>query len=140
MMNSVVSFFTIIYLMLGCGSNVTPTVTGTLEVKVSIGPLCGIVPANLPPSNNPCGLSDADMDAFYAGYELVVNSSQTNLVINEQKLNRTGVVSMNLPVGDYNVTVSPNPFPTLENKSPLPVKIVENQKTKVTISIQTGIR
>lgn len=137
-MNTLFLNFCLLLLIGSCNKEKAPAPeTGTLEVKVSVGPLCGTINPSLPQTNNPCGLSDEDVDEIYGQYKVIVEKGNSRY---EKKMDRKGVVSFELPADVYSVKVAPNPYPTPENKEPLAVTIMATQKSKLKIDIQTGVR
>lgn len=57
---------------------------GTVEGKFSIGPLCGIEPANADESH-PCGFSFEQLDAIYSKYKIQIIDASTAKVVAEKK-------------------------------------------------------
>jgi hypothetical protein len=81
---------------------------GVIQGKVTVGPLCGTVPAGLDPNrDNPCGLSDADLNAIYGDYKVVVSPtiSSDKVTAQEKVLDKSGAFVFEIPTGEYKVQV-----------------------------------
>lgn len=82
--------------------------TGIIKGKLTIGPLCGTVPAGTEPNrDNPCGLSDAELNSIYGEYKVVVSptNSSEKTTTREKILDKTGLFDFEIPSGDYKVQV-----------------------------------
>jgi hypothetical protein len=131
--------------LLSCGlTEVEPS--STINGKVSIGPLCGIVPeesSGIQKSGNPCGLSDAQMDSVYSKYSVVLKNSN-NLLIAEQILNKNGKFSFLVEEGSYKLSVESSKvnFSTFNQESNIKkeVKITKNSISSFEFFINTGIQ
>jgi hypothetical protein len=122
-----------------CTTVESPAEVGTLYGTAVIGPLCGIVPANMPPSDNPCGFTDAQMDNAYGYYKVVAKTRENDKVVAEKKLDRTGQFSFELPIGEYKVNIEPNTLGVSTNKDQIAI-ITKDNKVRVAINFQTGQR
>ncbi len=122
-----------------CASVETAGEVGTLNGTAVVSPLCGTVPADTPPSNNPCGFTDTQMDNAYSNYKVVVKTNENDKVVAEKKLDRTGQFSFELPVGQYKVNIEPNVLGISANKNQN-VMIIKDLKVGVIINFQTGIQ
>lgn len=113
---------------------------GTVEGKFSIGPLCGIEPANADESH-PCGLSFEQLDAIYGKYTVQIIDASTAKVVAEKKMDRTGIYSFSIPDGLYNLDYQPHVTTTSKvQKLPTGFKVSAGQKTTMDINIDTGLR
>jgi hypothetical protein len=135
-----------LFLMFGCeGVAVLPD-TGTVEGKVSIGPLCGIVPAVVN-NSNPCGFSDDQLNQIYSKYKVAISGMVDGKSITKEfVLNKTGIFSFEVPTGSYKVEVilpdgSVNQNGLMSaNDLKKDVTVSKNQVTKVDLEVSTGIR
>ena len=123
-----------LFLFQGCeNQNLFNGGIGTLQGKVSIGPLCPV--ERIPP--DPACQPTAET---YKAYPVSVWSANMNAKILDLTPSLDGSYSVSLPFGTYNIV--------LENKSPgiggsnLPalVDINKDAPTEFDISIDTGIR
>lgn len=113
---------------------------GTLEGRFTIGPLCGIEPANAD-ENHPCGLSFEQLDAIYGKYTVQLINASTGKVVAEKKMDRTGLYSFSVPDGMYNLEYQPHVSTTNKvQKLPTGFKVSAGEKTTIDISIDTGLR
>jgi hypothetical protein len=100
--------------LIGCSQqSVEPT--AEIAGKVTIGPLCGTIPADdevdVSLNDNPCGLSDNQLDDIYNKYTVTVTTS-ADKVIASQKLDHTGEYEFQVSFGEYILAVVPE-NPTL---------------------------
>lgn len=113
--------------------------TGTFEAKVTVAPLCPIQRID---DLNPCGLTDAQIDAIYKQYNISISSSENTkfqtLII---QLDRTGTFRRILPVGKYKVEVimPVGAFPKTGSNFQ-EISIIKNEVKVVEFTINTGIR
>ncbi len=135
----------ILIALMGCGlAEVEPL--SVVEGKVTVGPLCGIVPAgqaSTTKSNNPCNISDAELDRIYGEYSVVIKDNKNN-TISQKKLDRTGLFSFEVNEGAYllNVESSVNNIILFNQKENLEKSITatKTQKQYLEFNINTGIR
>jgi len=128
----------------GCaGENIEAnTVVGFIEGKITIGPLCSVVSANM--VGNPCGYTDAQMNEIYGAYKVVTTSS--NLTTKKElTLDKTGIFKFAIPEGDYELVVQKVDGSMIgingeKSKVISSAKVLKNQVTKLEINIDTGIR
>lgn len=96
----------ILVTLIGC-SVVEIQPKGTVEGKVTIGPLCGFAPdsASLAKGENPCGMTNEEVDAIYGQYFIVLNNLaiNSNSIPQRKKLDRTGLFSFEAQEGDYSL-------------------------------------
>lgn len=104
----------ILFTLVGCSvAEIQPK--GTVEGKVTIGPLCGFATdsASLAKGGNPCGMTNDEVDAIYGQYSIVLSNSVTNSIPQRKKLDRTGLFSFEAQEGDYSLNLEssiPNAF------------------------------
>jgi hypothetical protein len=117
---------------------------GIVEGKVTIGPLCGNIPAGTT-GTNPCGFTDEQMDQVYSKYKVAIYSeSNPKTALKEVVLNRTGAFSFEVPVGGYSVeVVLPQGSTTntqLGSELKKAVSITKGQVTTISLYVSTGIK
>jgi hypothetical protein len=119
-----------IIFLIACTSETVTPVTGSLDVKVTIGPLCPV---------EPCKKTASEFTAIYEAYSFVI----TKAVVLEQKISYNGTngsfKSNNIAVGDYELNIKPENFFT-KRGFPIAVKIEKDKVTNLTIDVDTGIR
>jgi hypothetical protein len=146
-MKHLIVIFGILIFTLGCESlAVEPTETGSIEGKVSIGPLCGNIPI-ASNNSNPCGWTDEQINGFYSKYKVAVSGVVNGKTIsNEFVLNKTGKFSFEVPVGSYKVEVitpEGSQSSTLSGNLDSRIKsvsVMKNQITVVDLIVDTGIK
>ncbi len=136
----------ILFLFTNC-EGVDVSLIGTIEGTVTIGPLCGIVPAGTAGGdrNNPCGLSDEALNKIYSEYKIVLSATNAPQVkLKDFVLDRTGIFKFEIPEGDYQVEVQKVDGSAVginnSQKNTTPAKVIKNQTTKIDINVGTGIR
>ena len=120
---------------------------GIVEGKVTVGPLCGNIPAETT-GTNPCGFSDEQINQIYSNYKVAIYSENApKVAIKEVTLNKTGSFSFQVPTGAYSVEVilpagsMLNNQPTLlGNELKKTVSITKSQVTTISLSVNTGIQ
>ena len=115
--------------------------TGTLQGRVTIGPLCPVEPCNLPPER---------VAQIYTARRIIVYQQPTGIRIAETPLNADGTYSLTLLPGNYLVDVSDadgNPLPLdparrpfVGSANPKEVEIRAGAITVLDFDIDTGIR
>ncbi|MFN3488405.1 MAG: hypothetical protein ACK4YV_04700 [Emticicia sp.] len=130
----------LLYLVFGCeSSEIATEEMGTFEVKVTVAPLCPIQKID---DSNPCGLTDAQIDAIYKQYNVNISATENtkfqSLIV---QLDRTGTFKRTLPVGKYKVEVimPAGAFPKTGSNSQ-EITIGKNETKVVEFFINTGIR
>lgn len=117
-----------------CTTEIVSLDTGSLDIKVTIGPLCPTEPCNRPAD---------DIKKVYESYSFVLTNAATKSVILEQKLSYNGTngafKSNNLAVGEYEMNINPSNIFT-KRGFPKTVKIEKDKTTSLEIDIDTGIR
>ena len=117
-----------------CSTESNEPETGSLDIKVTIGPLCPV---------EPCTNSAEQTKQIYEAYSFVVSDAKTKKTVLEQKITHNGTNGLmnatSIPVGEYELDVKPKTFFSQE-KFPQTFKIEKNVTTKLNIDIDTGIR
>ena len=133
-MKSCIILSMLLIAMIGCSSQaITPDI-GSLDLKVTIGPLCPIEPCNRPVD---------DIRKIYESYSFTVKDTKTGKVVLEKNLTYNGtngvLKNTDMVVGEYELDVAPSSIIT---KRSFPQKfIIEKGKiTQLEISIDTGLR
>lgn len=120
--------------LMACASEVVSPDTGSLEVKVTIGPLCPV---------EPCNKTAAELKTIYEAYSFIITNSTSKAVVLEQKLTYNGtnglMKSTNVAIGEYELTISPESFFT-KKSFPKTIKIEKDKVTSLEIDIDTGLR
>lgn len=130
-------------IIFGCESvNIEADNIGTIEGKVTIGPLCPVVSVNT--VGNPCGYTDAQMNAIYGAYEVVVTAAN-QASKKELTLDKSGIFTFDIPEGSYEVAVQKVDGSAIgvsgqKSTEAMTAKVVKNQVSRLEISIDTGIR
>ncbi len=124
-----VKFFGLALVALLIGGCAGTRQAGTLEGKVSIGPLCPVEPCNLPPEQ---------VSKAYTSRNITILAEDMATVVAQEPLGADGGYRVELPAGTYYVTVRPGGI----GGQPYPQKtvILANQTTGLNISVDTGIR
>lgn len=108
--------------------------------KVLITPLCGIVPADVNTDVHPCGFTKSELDKIYGTYRVVLKSV-TQQILKEQVLDATGTFSFSVKEGEYIIDViSDNPTGNPPTGMAQKVTVGKNQKIKIDLVVNTGIR
>lgn len=112
-----------------CNNRAVTIEEGTLELQVSIGPLCPVAP---------CNLTETEKEIRYGAYTLIItNKAQKD--ISFQKKVTIANISQKMPVGDYEISILPNTIFSGRG-FPKDVKIEKDKTTNLVIDIDTGIR
>jgi len=114
---------------------------GTIQGKVTIGPLCPVEPCNLPPE---------EIAQVYLARKVIIYEQATKIKVTERILNEDGEYSISLKPGGYIVDISDAkgdelPLdlakrPRLGNAIPREVELKAGEKVVVDFDIDTGIR
>lgn len=131
----------ILLFMFGCANITTVAPNGTIEGKVTIAPLCGS--ASLTNNvDNPCGLTNEEIDGIYKKYSVVLTS--INASLNQKKvLNHTGLFSFDVPEGEYTLVIESElpdalRFSSAANTQKI-IKIKSGEKQSFQLSVNTGL-
>ncbi|MCU0325885.1 MAG: hypothetical protein MUF45_11635 [Spirosomaceae bacterium] len=142
-MKTKLSLIVLLAIIFGCeGVNIEADNIGSIEGKVTIGPLCPVVSVNT--AGNPCGYSDAQMNAIYGAYKVVVTAAN-QATKKESTLDKSGVFKFDIPEGSYEVAVQKVDGSVIgvsgqKSTEVLTTKVVKSQVSRLEISIDTGIR
>lgn len=120
--------------ILSCSTKTITPDTGSIDIKVTIGPLCPI---------EPCNKTAAELKSIYESYSFVISNPSSKAVVLEQKLTYNGtngaMKSTNLAVGEYELNIKPENFFT-KRGFPKTIKIEKDKTTSLEIDIDTGLR
>jgi hypothetical protein len=116
-------------LMLACAGTTIAPEEGSLDIKVSIGPICPV---------EPCTKTDAEKEQIYAAYSLIITSKTNRLLTYEKKASINSILQT-MPVGEYEIDISPKNIFN-RNTFPITVKVEKGKITSLKIDIDTGIR
>jgi hypothetical protein len=120
--------------MFACSTEIIAPETGSLDISVSIGPLCPV---------EPCKKTAEEIKMIYEAYSFVVKDTKSNTIVLEQKITHNGTNGIlnatSIAVGEYELDVKPQ---TLFTKSGFPklFTIQKDKTTKLEVDIDTGIR
>lgn len=128
--------------LFGCES--VAVEAGIVEGKVTIGPLCGNIPAGTT-GTNLCGFTDEQMDQIYSKYKVAIYSeSNPKTALKEVVLNRTGSFSFEVPTGGYSVEVilPQGSVAATQMGSELKkiVSVTKSFVTTISLNVNTGIQ
>ena len=133
-MKSYLILSTIFLTLIACSSqSITPDI-GSLDLKVTIGPLCPV---------EPCNRNADDIRKVYEAYTFIVKEAKTGKIVLEKTLTYNGtnalLKSTDMSIGEFELDFSPKSF---FNKQgfPRPFIIEKSKITQLNISIDTGIR
>lgn len=117
---------------------------GIVEGKVTVGPLCGNIPAGTT-GTNPCGFTDEQMDQVYSKYKVAIYSeSSPKTALKEVILNRTGAFSFEVPTGGYSVEVvlpqGSVASTQLGSELKKTVSVTKSMVTTISLNVNTGIQ
>ena len=127
----VISFLMVV--ILACTTEGITPETGTIDIKLTVGPLCPV---------EPCNKSMGELKQIYESYSFVISNPITKSIVSEQKVvfkDNYGGVKSNLTVGEYELDITPKTIFTKQG-FPKTVVIEKNKVTELDISIDTGIR
>jgi hypothetical protein len=141
-MKNIMLLLVVFLSLFGCEN--VPIDAGIVEGKVTIGPLCGNMPAGTT-GNNPCGFTDEQMDQVYSKYKVAIYSeSSPKAALKEVVLNRTGAFSFEVPTGGYSVEVEipqgSAPSTQLGSELKKTVSISKSKVTTISLNVNTGIQ
>ena len=140
-MKNIMSLLVAFLFLFGCEN--VPIDAGIVEGKVTIGPLCGNIPA-MTPGTNPCGFTDEQMNQVYSKYKVAIYSvNSPKVVLKEVVLNRTGTFSFEVPTGGYSVEVlipqGSAAITQLGSELKKTVSISKSKVTTISLNVNTGI-
>jgi len=121
-------------ILFACTTKTIVPETGSIDIKVTIGPLCPV---------EPCNKTTEELKLIYESYSFVITNPKTKMVVLEQKLIHNGtnglMKSSNIAVGEYELNIKPENFFT-KRGFPKTIKIGKDKTTSLEIDIDTGIR
>jgi hypothetical protein len=128
--------------------NIEVSASAVIQGNVTIGPLCGTVPAGTEANrDNPCGLSDTEMNAIYGDYKVVLSpgNSQIKGASSEKILDKTGKFSFQIPSGQYRIQIlrkdGSEVLPASEkNILSKTFSIAQNEVMEVSLHIEKNIK
>ncbi|MFY7911406.1 MAG: hypothetical protein ACOVO2_17720 [Emticicia sp.] len=131
-------FFIIIGLsmlfLIACAGETVLLGTGSLDIKVTIGPLC---------STEPCNRPVEDIRKVYEAYTFTVTDTKLNKQVLEKQLTYNGtngvLKSTSLTAGEYELSIKPETIFT-KKSFPQTFKIEKDKTTSLEINIDTGLR
>lgn len=133
-MKNYIILSTMFLFLISCSSQtITPDI-GSLDLKVTIGPLCSV---------EPCNRNADDIRKVYEAYTFTIKEAITRKVVLEKTLTYDGTCgvlkSTNISIGAFEIDFSPKSF---FNKQgfPRPFIIEKSKTTQLEILIDTGIR
>lgn len=134
MRKMILVWLSIVAIFMACTAEEITPATGSLDVSVSVGPLCPV---------EPCNISADKIKAVYETYGFVVTNVSTKKVVLEQKISYNGtkgvLKSASIPVGEYEIDITPKNVITSRG-FPKTFTIEKDKTTVLDISIDTGIR
>ena len=120
--------------LIACSSQTITPDMGSLDLKVTIGPLCPV---------EPCNRTADDIRKVYEAYTFTVKETKTGKVVLEKTLTYNGtngvLKSTDMSVGEYELDFSPKSLFTKQG-FPRLFNIEKSKTTQLDISIDTGIR
>ena len=124
----------ILVTLFACSSQTITPDMGSLDLKVTIGPLCPL---------EPCNKTTDDIRKVYEAYAFTIKDTKTGKVVLEKKLTYNGtngvLKSTDILVGEYELDVTPSSFFTKRN-FPQTFIIEKGKITQLEVLIDTGIR
>lgn len=132
------TYWFFIFILIGCAAvDVKPL--GIVEGKVSIGPLCGY--ALDPNSDNPCRLTNEELDRIYGEYTVVVSAENGGSIL-RKKLDRTGTFLFEVEEGIYNIYLESSVQNALafsaKTNIEKTVKVSSQQRVFIELNVNTG--
>lgn len=133
-MKNFILFSMILVTLFACSSQAITPEVGSLDLKVTIGPLCPI---------EPCNRTTDDIRKVYEAYAFTIKDTKTGKVVLEKKLTYNGtngvLKSTDILVGEYELDVTPSSVFTKKN-FPQTFIIEKGKTTQLEVLIDTGIR
>lgn len=121
-------------ILIACSSQTITPDMGSLDLKVTIGPLCPV---------EPCNRTADEIRKVYEAYAFTVKDTKTGKIVLEKNLTYNGtngvLKSTDVLVGEYELDVTPSSIFTKRN-FPQTFIIEKGKTTQLNISIDTGIR
>ena len=133
-MKNFILFSMILVTLFACSSQTITPDMGSLDLKVTIGPLCPL---------EPCNKTTDDIRKVYEAYAFTIKDTKTGKVVLEKKLTYNGtngvLKSTDILVGEYELDVTPSSIFT-KKKIPQTFIIEKGKTTQLEVLIDTGIR
>ena len=124
----------ILVALFACSSQAIAPEIGSLDLKVTIGPLCPL---------EPCNKTTDDIRKVYEAYAFTVKDTKTGKLVLEKSLSYNGtngvLKSTDILVGEYELDVAPSSIFTKRN-FPQTFIIEKGKTTQLEVLIDTGIR
>lgn len=124
----------ILVALFACSSQAIAPEIGSLDLKVTIGPLCPL---------EPCNKTTDDIRKVYEAYAFTIKDTKTGKVVLEKNLTYNGtngvLKSTDILVGEYELDVAPSSIFTKRN-FPQTFIIEKGKTTQLEVLIDTGIR
>lgn len=120
-----IAFLAFALLLFGCASQAQK---GTLEGRITIGPLCPV---------EPCHLTQEQIDQAYTSRSIIIYASDRTTIIRQISIPAGGNYNISLNPGTYFVTIHPGgigDYPFQE------IIVSSNQTTRLDLNVDTGIR
>lgn len=133
-MKKMTIFGFLMVVMFACSTETIAPEMGSLDIKVTIEPLCPV---------EPCNKTVEQYRQIYEAYSFIITNVSTKKVIMEQKISYNGTNGLlnatNIEVGEYELDLKPQSFFS-KDSFPKTFKIEKDKTTKLEILIDTGIR
>ncbi len=133
-MKNFILFSMILVALFACSSQAIAPEIGSLDLKVTIGPLCPL---------EPCNKTTDDIRKVYEAYAFTIKDTKTGKVVLEKNLTYNGtngvLKSTDILVGEYELDVAPSSIFTKRN-FPQTFIIEKGKTTQLEVLIDTGIR
>jgi hypothetical protein len=126
--------FSCSYQTIGAENYNDVSLTGTLEGKISIGPLC-------PVETNPTSPACQPTEETYKAWAIAVWTNNEKSKVKDITPSLDGTYKINLPVGNYTIDFDTKHDNVAgSNNLPISITIETETTTKADINIDTGIR
>jgi hypothetical protein len=133
-MREIVSISFLWVVLFACSNKTITPDTGSLDIKVTISPLCPTEPCNRPAE---------DIRKVYETYSFTLTDTKMSKQVLEKQLTYNGtnglMKSSNIAIGEYELNIKPENFFT-KRGFPKTIKIEKNKTTSLEIDIDTGLR
>ncbi|MCX6768292.1 MAG: hypothetical protein NTY83_00375 [Candidatus Micrarchaeota archaeon] len=120
-----IAFLAFALFLFGCASQ---SAKGTLEGRITIGPLCPV---------EPCHLTQEQIDQAYTSRSIIIYASDRATIVRQISIPPGGNYELELTPGRYFVTIRPGgigDYPFQE------IIVSSNQTTRLDLDVDTGIR
>lgn len=120
--------------LMGCLSTMISPKTGSIDIKVTIRPLCPV---------EPCNKTAAELAEIYESYSLIISNLTTKEVVLDSKVLYNGsngsMKTNTIVVGEYELNIKPENIFT-KRGFPKIIKVEKDKITSLMIDIDTGLR